>query len=83
MHFSNICIDVTAPDVSKAAGMEHLLQLRRWGDAEEVLVIGDDRNDLPMITHFKGYAVANAAPEVRDSASAVFPSVGQMLREKG
>ena len=83
VHFSNICIDVTAPDVSKAAGMEHLLQLRRWGDADEVLVIGDDRNDLPMITHFKGYAVANAAPEVRASASAVFPSVGQMLREKG
>ncbi|MEI3479431.1 MAG: hypothetical protein V8Q84_10425 [Bilophila sp.] len=29
--------------------MEHLLHLRQWGGACEVLVIGDDRNDLPMI----------------------------------
>ena len=60
MHFSNICIDITAPDVSKAAGMTHLLELRRWGEAKEVLVIGDDMNDLPMIRHFNGHAVANA-----------------------
>ena len=51
VHFSNICIDITAPDVSKAAGMTHLLELRRWGEAKEVLVIGDDMNDLPMIRH--------------------------------
>ena len=72
----------TAPDVSKAAGMTHLLELRRWGEAKEVLVIGDDMNDLPMIRHFNGHAVANAAPEVRDAASSVFLSVGQMLRER-
>ena len=82
VHFSNICIDITAPDVSKAAGMARLLELRRWGEAKEVLVIGDDMNDLPMIRHFSGYAVANAAPEVRDAASSVFLSVGQMLRER-
>ena len=82
VHFSNICIDITAPDVSKAAGMTHLLELRRWGEAKEVLVIGDDMNDLPMIRHFNGHAVANAAPEVRDAASSVFLSVGQMLRER-
>ena len=63
--------------------MTHLLELRRWGEAKEVLVIGDDMNDLPMIRHFNGHAVANAAPEVRDAASSVFLSVGQMLRERG
>lgn len=42
--------------------MTHLLELRRWGEAKEVLVIGDDMNDLPMIRHFNGHAVANAAP---------------------
>ena len=68
--------------MSKAAGMTHLLELRRWGEAKEVLVIGDDMNDLPMIRHFNGHAVANAAPEVRDAASSVFLSVGQMLRER-
>ena len=68
--------------IRKAAGMTHLLELRRWGEAKEVLVIGDDMNDLPMIRHFNGHAVANAAPEVRDAASSVFLSVGQMLRER-
>ena len=38
MHFSNICIDITAPDVSKAAGMTHLLELRRWGEAKDCLL---------------------------------------------
>ena len=71
VHFSNICIDITAPDVSKAAGMTHLLELRRWSEAKEVLVIGDDMNDLPMIRHFNGHAVANAAPEVRGAAPSV------------
>ena len=82
VHFSNICIDITAPDVSKAAGMTHLLELRRWGEAKEVLVIGDDMNDLPMIRHFNGHAVANAAPEVRDAAASVFLIVGQMVWER-
>lgn len=83
MRLSNICIDITAPDMSKAAGMAHLLELRRWGEAKEVLVTSGDMNDLPVIRHFNGYAVANAAPEVRDAASSVFLSIGQMLRERG
>ena len=82
VHFSNICIDITAPDVSKAAGLERLLPLRRWEDAE-ILVIGDDRNDLPMIARFNGFAVADAAADVRAAASGVFLSVGRMLRERG
>lgn len=63
--------------------MTHLLELRRWGEAKEVLVIGDDMNDLPMIRHFNGHAVANAAPEVRDAASSVFLSVGQIVEGTG
>lgn len=81
VHFSSICIDVTAPGVSKASGMEHLLHLRQWGGAREVLVIGDDRNDLPMIRHFSGYAVENAPEDVRGAASRVVGSVAEMLRE--
>lgn len=79
VHFSSICVDVTAPDVSKASGLERLLYLRRWEEAREVRVIGDDRNDLPMIRHFGGYAVENAPPDVRAAASRVVGSVGEML----
>ena len=82
VHFSSICLDITAPEVSKASGMERLVRLRHWEQAP-VFVIGDDRNDLPMIRHFRGYAVDNAAPDVQAAASGVFSSVGQMLREQG
>lgn len=80
LHRSGVCIDITAPDVSKAAGMEHLLMLRRWETAE-VLVIGDAGNDVPMIRRFGGYAVDNAGQEIRETAKGVYPSVGHMLLE--
>lgn len=83
VYSNNIYIDTTTPDVDKAAGMMHLFELRRWGEAKEVFVIGDDMNDLSMIRHFNGHVVANVVPEVRDVASPVFLSVGQMLRERG
>ncbi len=78
LHHSGVCIDVTAPDASKAAGMEYLLMARRWETAE-VLVIGDAGNDIPMIRRFGGYAVHNAGQEIRAAAKGVYPSVGHML----
>lgn len=62
--------------------MTHLLELRRWGEAKEVLVIGDDMNDLPMIRHFNGHAVAKRRRRFGTPQSSVFLSVGQMLRER-
>ena len=79
VHCSSICIDITAPDVSKATGMERLVRQQQWKPAD-VLVIGDDFNDLSMIRHFHGFAVDTAAPDVREAAADVFPSVGGMLQ---
>ena len=80
LHRSGVCIDITAPDVSKAAGMERLLRLRRWETAE-VLVIGDAGNDIPMIRRFGGYAVDNAGQDIKEAAGGVYHSVGRMLLE--
>ena len=78
VHLSSICIDVTACHVNKTEGIRRLLHARHWDG--EVLVVGDDGNDLPMIRDFGGYAVSTAAPAVLEAATNVVDSVGQMLR---
>ena len=80
VHLSSICIDITACHVNKTEGIRQLMQVRHWHG--EVLVVGDDGNDLPMIRDFGGYAVSTATPVVREAATNVVDSVGRMLRER-
>ena len=67
-------IEVFAPGVSKAAGLAALcadLGIPR----EEVVAVGDHRNDVEMVRWAgRGVAVANAVPELRAVADAVVPS---------
>lgn len=43
--------------------------------SDEILAVGDDRNDIEMLTEAGlGVAMANAAPAVREAADAVVPS---------
>ncbi|WP_298067459.1 HAD family hydrolase [uncultured Mailhella sp.] len=80
VHLSSICIDMTACRVNKTEGLRRLMRIRHWeGD---VLVAGDDGNDLSMIRDFGGCAVSTATDEVRRAAVRVVDSVGQMLREQ-
>ncbi len=78
VHFSTLCIDITARGVNKTEGIRHLLRTRHW--SSHPLVIGDDGNDLSMIRDFSGYAVSSATNDVLDAAAQVFSSVGDMLR---
>lgn len=67
--------ELTAPNISKGAALATLaerLQIPR----EQVMAIGDQENDLPMITWARlGLAVGNAVESVRAAAAAVLPSV--------
>ncbi|MGQ9550110.1 MAG: Cof-type HAD-IIB family hydrolase [Roseiflexus sp.] len=67
--------ELTAPHVSKGQALATLAQ--SLGVArEEVMAIGDQENDLSMITWAgSGLAMGNAAPAVRAQASAVLPPV--------
>ena len=76
-HPSRICIDITAKDVSKSNGILSLLELFNWKG--EVLAIGDDGNDLPMLKAFTGFAMDTAPDEVKEAARGVFPSVASVL----
>mgnify|MGYP001006839351 CR=1 FL=1 len=51
-----------------------------WEDAD-LLIIGDDRNDLAMIERYDGYTVRRAQPFMHEAARGVYDSVGAMLRD--
>jgi len=66
-------IDVTAADGSKGAALRRLAE-REGIPLEQVLVLGDGNNDVPMFLE-AGYSVAmgNAVPELKAVADVVAP----------
>ena len=72
-------LDLNRKGVNKHQGIADLLRHKNWGDAK-LFVIGDDRNDLPMIKAYHGYTVESAQPFMHEAAHAVYASVGAMLR---
>ena len=56
----------------------------RWGvragyQGAAGIFVGDDQNDLPAVKYFHGYTVETAEPFMKEAATAVYPSVGDML----
>lgn len=67
--------ELTAPGINKGTALGVLAQ-RLGIPRAQVVAIGDQENDLPMITWAGlGLAVANAVPTVRQAAAAVVPAV--------
>lgn len=72
-------VDITPVGISKRQGLETLLKAMNW-QSSELYVIGDEVNDLPMITAFGGYTVNTARDEIKSQAKKVFDDVGSMLK---
>jgi HAD superfamily hydrolase (TIGR01484 family) len=70
-------MDLAPVGVSKASGLEHVA--RAVGvSADEVLAIGDGRNDLEMLRWAgRGVAMGQAVPEVHEAADATTLSVDE------
>jgi Cof subfamily protein (haloacid dehalogenase superfamily) len=71
LHFQNAIIEIFSPGVNKWSG---ILRLCRHLDIspEEVVTIGDDVNDIPMLRHAPmSYAMGGAPDAVRHSARKV------------
>ena len=68
VYSSNRYLEFNAPGINKGAGLLELA--RRLGiDPEQTMAIGDNSNDVPMISAAGlGVAVANASREARDAA---------------
>jgi 5-amino-6-(5-phospho-D-ribitylamino)uracil phosphatase len=64
-------LEVFDPAVNKWEGVLHIA--RRYGvEATEIIAIGDDVNDIPMIKNAGlGVAMGNALPEVRSAAEKI------------
>ena len=75
---NRIFLDVNVRPVDKKFGVDALLDKMNW-HGNELFVIGDDKNDLPMITGFNGYTVSRAADFMHKAARKVYDSVGDML----
>ena len=73
-------LDLNTAGVNKSTGIADLVRRCGWEDAE-LLIIGDDRNDLAMIEAYHGFTVARAQPFMHEAARAVYDSVGAMLRD--
>lgn len=73
-------INIVPKGISKASGLEFVIehaQLKK----ENVAVIGDDLNDIPMLEKFRAYAVENAKDEVKAISIKVQPSVAALIEE--
>ena len=66
--------DIVCPGISKATGLQHLLE--RWDILpDECIAFGDSDNDVKMLEFVgRGYAMANAPTSVQKRADAVAPS---------
>lgn len=79
------CLDIVAPGVNKATGIARLLE-HLGLDAKSAACVGDNHNDLCMLTAYRGYAMANAPEDVREQVHGTVESVAQlidMLTENG
>ncbi len=71
-------INIVPKGISKATGISTVIAHADI-TTNNVAVIGDDYNDIPMIEAFHGYAVDNANADVKAIASKVVPSVSALI----
>lgn len=72
------CLDVNAAGVRKSFGIATLLDVLGL-DAADACAVGDNFNDLCMITAYRGCAVAGAPEEVRARAGRTVADVAQLI----
>jgi Cof subfamily protein (haloacid dehalogenase superfamily) len=73
-----IFLETTNPAINKGAAIDYLAKNLLGITAQEVMAIGDNHNDVEMLTYAGwGVAMGNAPPEVKAQANWVAPSVDE------
>lgn len=73
------CLDLMPKDISKGAGIKHLLESFEI-QPEEIACVGDSFNDLSMFNLTEhSYAMSQAEQAVKEQASHVVPSVAKAI----
>jgi Cof subfamily protein (haloacid dehalogenase superfamily) len=77
---NGVCIDIVPVGVNKATGLLYYMNVKQV-PKENVLVIGDNFNDLDMIQEFNGFSVNSGRPEVIAKARKSFDSIAGLIGE--
>ena len=81
-HQNGGCVDIPPYGISKAVGIAKVAEI--FGIAEkDIITIGDNYNDIPMIKAFNGAAVQNAKPEVKEAAKVVVNDFAELIEYFG
>ena len=71
-------LDIVPFGVNKATGMSAVM--RHYGGREEdVIVVGDNTNDMDMIRAFRSYAMADGVEALKQTATGVVANVTELL----
>lgn len=76
--FSYSIVEIVSKKAGKEKSIKKLLEILNMSNKQAV-TIGDGRNDINMIKQYNGYSMATAEVEVKEVASKIFKSVGEML----
>ncbi len=75
------CIDIVPAEMNKAQGLYQLLTLME-ATYEDLIVVGDNINDLDMIMEFRSYAMENAVLSVKEQADDIISSVTELIEKE-
>lgn len=81
MYYDNhnfVLVDIVSNNAGKENAIKKLLDILNI-DKEQVVAIGDGRNDIGMIKEYKGFSMETAEDDVKKSASKIFESIADAL----
>lgn len=81
MYYDNhdfVLVDIVSKNAGKENAIKKLLETLNIG-REQVVTIGDGRNDIGMISEYNGYSMETAEDEVKKSASKIFENISQIV----
>ena len=71
-------IDIVSTKAGKENAIKQLLEILNI-PSEQVVTIGDGRNDIAMIKQYNGFSMETAEAEVKEVATKIFKSVGDAI----
>lgn len=78
---NNCIIDIVPNGVNKAAGLRRLARMLDCTDGD-VIAVGDNVNDLDMLTAFRSYAMESGVEAAKQAADFQTPGIEELIRQE-
>lgn len=82
MYYDNkdfVIVDIVSKKAGKENAIKKLSEILNI-EKEQVVTVGDGRNDIEMIKKYNGYSMETAEEEVKKSASKIFENIADILK---